>query len=211
MIRREDRHAPTGIQADWQHAQQHLKRGKFIVHSNPQSLEDAPQQKVMVELRRRYALTGFTRLAHNGYLQMADECGLPALAALLGAVGVVGAVGVRGLSRSQNATADDRKPEGFLAAVAPADDRLLQCGLLGSLVALPILLLSTTKGDGDRWHLAGSIVYGVSLMGVTGERDELAIHAGEMGRRCKAESARRSRHTRGRTRRAAHSTRSSAS
>jgi tryptophan synthase alpha chain len=29
-------------------------------------------------------------------------------------------------------------------------------------------------------------VYGVSLMGVTGERDELAVHAGAMGRRCKA-------------------------
>lgn len=29
-------------------------------------------------------------------------------------------------------------------------------------------------------------VYGVSLMGVTGERSQLAAHAGEMGRRCKA-------------------------
>ena len=35
----------------------------------------------------------------------------------------------------------------------------------------------------DRSH---GFVYGVSLMGVTGERDELAAHAGEMGRRCKA-------------------------
>jgi tryptophan synthase alpha chain len=29
-------------------------------------------------------------------------------------------------------------------------------------------------------------VYGVSLMGVTGERDQLAVHAATMGRRCKA-------------------------
>ena len=37
-------------------------------------------------------------------------------------------------------------------------------GLLASLIALPILLMSTTRGRGDGWHLTGSIVYGVSLI-----------------------------------------------
>ncbi|MDB4886925.1 MAG: hemolysin [Gemmatimonadetes bacterium] len=37
-------------------------------------------------------------------------------------------------------------------------------GLLGSLIALPILLLATTRGEGDGWHLAGSIIYGASLI-----------------------------------------------
>lgn len=37
-------------------------------------------------------------------------------------------------------------------------------GLLGSLVALPILLLSATRGANDGWRLAGSIVYGISLI-----------------------------------------------
>lgn len=37
-------------------------------------------------------------------------------------------------------------------------------GLFGSLIALPILLLTTTRGDGDAWHLAGSVIYGVSLI-----------------------------------------------
>lgn len=37
-------------------------------------------------------------------------------------------------------------------------------GLVGSLVALPILLLATTRGEGDGWHLAGSVIYGISLI-----------------------------------------------
>src|SRR5947209_13038782 len=52
-----------------------------------------------------------------------------------------------------------------------------------------VLLAAPTTPDArlreiyDRSH---GFVYGVSLMGVTGERNELAAHAGEMGRRCKA-------------------------
>lgn len=37
-------------------------------------------------------------------------------------------------------------------------------GLLLSLVALPVLLISTARGTGDGWHLTGSIVYGASLI-----------------------------------------------
>ena len=37
-------------------------------------------------------------------------------------------------------------------------------GLVASLVALPVLLLSTTRGSTDPWRLTGSIVYGVSLV-----------------------------------------------
>jgi tryptophan synthase alpha chain len=52
-----------------------------------------------------------------------------------------------------------------------------------------VLLAAPTTPDDrlreicERSH---GFVYGVSLMGVTGERDELAVHAGAMGRRCKA-------------------------
>lgn len=38
----------------------------------------------------RYAYVGFTRLAHNSYLQLAAEAGLPALLALVGLLGVLG-------------------------------------------------------------------------------------------------------------------------
>lgn len=37
-------------------------------------------------------------------------------------------------------------------------------GLLASLIALPILLMATTRGNGDAWHLTGSIIYGVSVI-----------------------------------------------
>jgi tryptophan synthase alpha chain len=85
---------------------------------------------------------------------------------------------------------------------------LRQCGVDGAIV--PDLPLDELDGWGDAADAAGvetvllaapttpderlgqicarshGFVYGVSLMGVTGERDQLATQAGEMGRRCKA-------------------------
>jgi O-antigen ligase len=85
-----------------------------------------------VELYPRYAVTGFTRLAHNGYLQMADECGLPGLGALLATLGFVGLAGGRRLSVPGSANST---PSQFLTFVAPDDDRIVQAGLLGGLAA----------------------------------------------------------------------------
>jgi tryptophan synthase alpha chain len=52
-----------------------------------------------------------------------------------------------------------------------------------------VLLAAPTTPD-DRLaaicERARGFVYGVSLLGVTGEREELAAHAAQMGRRCKA-------------------------
>lgn len=79
-----------------------------------------------------YALTGFTRLAHNSYLQIADECGLPALAALLATLGLAGMTARRGLS---TALAQPIEASALLDTLAPADDRLLRCGLLAGLAA----------------------------------------------------------------------------
>ena len=52
-----------------------------------------------------------------------------------------------------------------------------------------VLLAAPTTPDDrlrDICQRSHGFVYGVSLMGVTGERDRLAEHAGSMGRRCKA-------------------------
>jgi len=104
----------------------------------------------------RYALTGFTRLAHSGYLQMADECGLVGLAALLAMLGTVAIAIARGLARSAAPLPTqphaELTPKGkgrgrqavpiplprspsSLDAALPADPRLLLCGLAGSLAA----------------------------------------------------------------------------
>ncbi len=104
----------------------------------------------------RYALTGFTRLAHSGYLQMADECGLVGLAALLATLGAVAVAIARGLARSaapipapsaieptskgkrrggQAASVPPPRPLLSQGSALPADPRLLLCGLAGSLAA----------------------------------------------------------------------------
>lgn len=104
----------------------------------------------------RYALTGFTRLAHSGYLQMADECGLVGLAALLVTLGAVAATIARGLTRPAPGLPVPRAGEmpgkskgrgrqpvlvapphagSSLETVLPADPRLLLCGFAGSLAA----------------------------------------------------------------------------
>lgn len=53
-------------------------------------------------------------------------------------------------------------------------------GLVASLVALPILLLATTRGEGDGWHVAGSLIYGISLILLYGA--STAYHAFREGR-----------------------------
>ena len=80
------------------------------------------------DLYPKYALTGFTRLAHNSYLQIADECGFPALVALLAVLALLGTAITRGLRRLPD-TKDSDNGSGFL----PMDNRVLLCGLAGAL------------------------------------------------------------------------------
>jgi len=103
-----------------------------------------------------YALTGFTRLAHSGYLQMADECGLVGLALLLATLSAVAIAIARGLARPgvsfpapppveqmpkgkgrgrQTVPIAAPRPPSPLDTLLPADPRLLLCGLAGSLAA----------------------------------------------------------------------------
>lgn len=81
------------------------------------------------DLYPRYALTGFTRAAHNSYLQLAAECGVPALLALLAALGWLGSSLVRGLT----AAPVERAAAPVKADYLPTDHRLLLCGLLAAL------------------------------------------------------------------------------
>lgn len=109
----------------------------------------------------RYALSGFTRLAHSGYLQIADECGLVGLLLLLAALALVARAILRGLGRAASPPPAGvvikhsviqqpmtrtrrarRSPPAPVPAAPlpgsgalPADPRLLLCGLAGSLAA----------------------------------------------------------------------------
>ncbi len=113
----------------------------------------------------RYALTGFTRAAHQSYLQLADECGVPALLALLATLGLLGSSLVRGLviAPAEAPTPEPvpvpqgRGPKRQAPAVAaapattdalPADHRLLLCGLLAALAGGVVQNLS----DSD-WYV----------------------------------------------------------
>lgn len=118
------------------------------------------------DLYPRYALTGFTRAAHQSYLQLADECGVPALLALLATLGFLGISLVRGLAvvpaespAPQPAQAvlsgrRSKRPAPPVAAappnadVLPADHRLLLCGLLAALAGGVVQNLS----DSD-WYV----------------------------------------------------------
>ena len=103
------------------------------------------------DLYPRYALTGFTRVAHNSYLQLADECGVPALLVLLGTLGLLGVSMTRGLSMAPTVEAPAPPPPSVprgrkgkrqaapvpvkppKADYLPSDNRLLLCGLLAAL------------------------------------------------------------------------------
>lgn len=96
------------------------------------------------DLYPRYALTGFTRVAHNSYLQMADECGWPALLVLLVVLGALAFSLARGLKVQPAEAPIETPPPGFL----PGDNRLLLCGLLAALAGGVVQNLS----DSD-WYV----------------------------------------------------------
>lgn len=145
----------------------------------------------------KYALTGFTRLAHNSYLQTADECGLPALIALLATLGAVGIVGWKRLKmplveaaalpaellahsrkaplkKGEHAAVVPSQPTLALSDIAPADDRLLLCGLLGGLAAEVVQNLI----DSD-WHV---FFIGITFWAAAGLVVGLAERGGDTGK-----------------------------
>ena len=73
-----------------------------------------------IDLYPQFALTGFTRLAHNAYLQLADECGIPALIALLAALALIAHSVWRRLASSVS------------------ENSFILCGLLAGLAAVVV-------------------------------------------------------------------------
>jgi tryptophan synthase alpha chain len=79
--------------------------------------------------------------------------------------------------------------DGAIVADLPLDE-LDPWGSAADAAAIETVLLAAPTTSDDRLRAicerSRGFVYGVALMGVTGERDRLAANALEMGRRCKA-------------------------
>ena len=78
----------------------------------------------------RHAYVGFTRLAHNSYLQIAAEAGVPALILLLGTLGILAWGVLRTEARPANSTDTDTTGLGMLY-----DPHVLRAGLAGAIAA----------------------------------------------------------------------------
>jgi O-antigen ligase len=101
----------------------------------------------------RYMVAGYTRMAHNGYLQIAAEAGVPALAAAAVAFLALLLAGVRGLKRQEEADS---------VLILPRGDVMLACGVIAALAgSLARNLLDSdiyNPGVGfSFWILAGLI------------------------------------------------------
>ncbi|MDO8681932.1 MAG: O-antigen ligase family protein, partial [Armatimonadota bacterium] len=71
----------------------------------------------------QYCIAGFTRLAHNSYLQIAAETGIPALLAFIVGVGAVLLASIRGLRRSNSG--NTAILSGLIAGIAASSIRNL--------------------------------------------------------------------------------------
>lgn len=78
----------------------------------------------------RYAYVGFTRLAHNSYLQLAAEAGVPALILLLGTLGALAWAVLRTEMGAANLTDVDA-----VGSSPQWDSRVLRAGLVGATAA----------------------------------------------------------------------------
>lgn len=98
---------------------------------------------------QKYALVGYTRVAHNSYLQTADEIGIPGALLLTAGLLLIGLTGVKALSvrdaapeasygvikQKHSAKSGESFGRSFLSRFALQDEKLLLCGLLGALAA----------------------------------------------------------------------------
>jgi tetratricopeptide (TPR) repeat protein len=73
----------------------------------------------------RYMIAGYTGNAHNSYLQIASEAGIPAFLAAAVAFGALAIAGFRGLRRDS---------ESESALILPGSINLLTCGIIAALV-----------------------------------------------------------------------------
>ncbi|MDR3708087.1 MAG: O-antigen ligase family protein [Capsulimonadaceae bacterium] len=86
---------------------------------------------------QRYALVGYTRVAHNAYLQTADEIGIPGLLFLIAGFGLITSAGLRAAAATIEPAEQpaSKREAAVLGFAAGGNDRLLLCGLGGGFAA----------------------------------------------------------------------------
>jgi len=114
----------------------------------------------------RYAYVGFTRLAHNSYLQIAAESGVPALILLLGTLGVL----AWGVLRAEASPAN---PVDADSTGMPVDPRVLRAGLAGAIAAG----LARNLIDSD-WYIFACLL---TFWAVVGLMLSLTLHESGQG------------------------------
>lgn len=89
---------------------------------------------------QKYALAGFTRMAHNSYLQLADDSGFPAVAILAVLIFAVATVGFKGALSSKPSDQKDETPgkDDTAAPLLASTDVPVIIGLLAGTVAVSI-------------------------------------------------------------------------
>lgn len=129
------------------------------------------------EAYSRYAIVGFTKLAHNSYIQIAGEAGFPALGALLSLLGAVILPGTWRIIRSKAGhPTGDQPPPGLRWM---PESRLIACGVIAGLMAS----IARNAVDSD-WYITSIgisfwALAGVAL-GIAGEGSVIRLTARSM-------------------------------
>lgn len=117
----------------------------------------------------KYRVAGPTRMAHNGYLQLASEAGIPALIAVAVAFLILLSAGLKGTRQHDEQSAPLLTPEGMT---------IICCGLLGGLSAS----LLRNVFDSDIYNAGIAFAFWIVAGMAAARAPRLALPAPALGR-----------------------------
>lgn len=124
----------------------------------------------------RYALAGYTTHAHESYLQIAAESGIPALIAFLVVLGSIGAAGFVGIVKRHETKTNDSPAAALEDFISSKSWRMIVCALFGACVGSVVRNLV----DSDWYYLGVALPFWIAsglVIGRTGGA-ERRLHSG---------------------------------